>query len=789
MATFFAGDHAQLKDHFGGSTHWVIPEYQREFSWVPENIEQLIRDLLDGVKRLSRSDGPSVRTEQGAKFLGCIIQWARDSIPGDDFVIVPGLNYLGRVHEIIDGQQRTSAITLLMCELYIEIGVLSQQLDKLITEEDELFKFLERTVQREWLLQRFSRSGVTGAVPRRHPTVIRQGTDKWMHAGKSEYLSPISNYMHLTIDAILNRDPLPAPNKDKAIQEILDSIRDHFQAIRDQPPSILQNHYTQSELFEELYSGGPGVDLEAYLLTNPNNFNLIQQIAAFVALSHYLLNYAAFTVITSPNQSIALDMFQSLNSTGIQLTAVQLLKPRVSQSFRAKNKSFSGDPSFANFEAVNSWLNSGRNSASKTLQFFLKFGLGILGGEPENNSLSVQRVWLLDRFNSYSNNGADLQRTTDFVELMGHSVDYLRSFYFEPRDSLFRPKPAAIAGGRSSYDNFKLVHKATGTSFQLSDGAIVAYMFLIDAKHEIAHSILLSFYVSFQQTIPANSHAAIQEFEKALLMLASFFLLWRGLLGTQYPDDAYRRVLAKLHYTSSSTTGKAEQIGRALRKELLNELVKGAKPTKIYKKDVAVRLSKRLRYASGTQTLLRLFFLLACHKKSTISPGASQFVANGLVIADSSGPDYLFPDIWLGADYKSIEHIAPQTLLDGVAGDWDPTLCAASDRIQSIGNLTLLSIPLNASVPEDPRSKKRYYEGLINPGAPAGVTPLAAALIAKSPHLAHLVPAYIRLAHWDAQRAAGGACVDEWNGTFIDQRAVNLASVVLKDLLKWLRAK
>ena len=767
----------------------MIPEYQREFSWIPENIEQLIRDLLDGVRRLSRSDGPSVRTEQGAKFLGCIIQWARDPIPGDDFVIVPGLNYLGRVHEIIDGQQRTSAITLLMCELYIQIGVLSQELDKSIAEEDELFKFLEHTVQREWLLQRFSRSGVTGAVPRRHPTLIRQGTDKWIHAGKSEYQSPISSYMHLTIEAILNKGPLPAPNKDKAIQDILDSIREHFQAIKAQPPLILQNHYTQSELFEELYSGGPGIDLEAYLLTNPTNLTVIQQIAAFVALSHYLLNYAAFTVITSPNQSIALDMFQSLNSTGIQLTAVQLLKPRVSQSFRANSKPFFGDPSFEKFEVVNSWLNSGRNSASKTLQFFLKFGLGILGGEPENNSLSVQRVWLLDRFNNYTDNGANLQKTADFVELMGHSVDYLRSFYFEPRDSLFRSKPATVKGGRSSYDNFKLVHKATGTSFQLSDGAIVAFMFLIDAKHEIAHSTLLSFYVRFQQTIPANSHAAIQEFEKALLMLASFFLLWRGLLGTQYPDDAYRRVLGKLHYTAQITTGKAEQIGKALRTELVKELVKGAKPTKLYKKDIAVRLSKRLRYASGTQTLLRLFFLLACHKKSTISPGAPQFVAHGLVIADSSGPDYLFPDVWLGADYKSIEHIAPQTLLDGVPGDWDSSLCAASDRIHSIGNLTLLSMSLNSSVPEDPWSKKRYYEALINPGAPAGVTPLAAALMAKSPHLAHLVPLFIRLAHWEVQHVAGGPCSDEWNGTFIDQRCLNLASVVIKDLVQWLRAK
>jgi hypothetical protein len=791
MATFFAGAHAQLKDHFGGSTHWVIPEYQREFSWGPENIVRLIGDLWDGIRRLSRNDGPTVRAERGAKFLGCIIQWAREPVSGDDFVIVPGLTYLGQVHELIDGQQRTSAITLLMCELYREIGLLAKALDRTIDEEDELCKFLDVTVQREWLLQRFSRSGMTGAAPRRHPTLIRQGTDKWIHAGSPEYQSPISSYMHLTIDAILSKAPLPVQNKDEGIQKILESIRAHFQSIKTEPPSIFKDHYSQSELFEELYSGGPSVDLEAYLGTNPGNLNLIQQITAFVALAHYLLNYSAFTVITSPNQNIALDMFQSLNSTGVPLTAVQMLKPRISQSFRVNGQSFSSDPSFAKFDAVNLWLHTGtgRIRENKTLQFFLKFGLSILGSVPDNNSLSGQRVWLLKEFNEYTGDGADLQKTRDFVELMNHSVEYLGLFYFEPRDSLFRPKPPAVAGGRSSYDNFKLVHKATTTSFQLSDGAIVAYMFLIDAKHDIAHSILLSFYVKFQQTIPANLHTAVQEFEKALLMLASFFLLWRGLLGTGYPDDAYRRVLAKLHYTASKTTGNAEQIGRALRTELLNELVKGTKPTKLYKKDVAVRLAKRLRYAAGTQTLLRLFFLLACHKKSTVSPGSPQFVAHGLMIADSSGPDYLFPDIWLGAHYKSIEHIAPQTLLDGVAGDWDPSLCAASDRIQSIGNLTLLSIPLNASVNEDPSSKKRYYEGLINPGAPAGVTPLAAALIAKSPHLAHLAPVFIRLAHWDVQRAAGGVCVDEWNGTFIDQRAVNLASVVLKDLLQWLRAK
>lgn len=787
MSTFFAGHHYSLKDYFGGTTHWVIPEYQREFSWGAENIDQLIRDLLDGIKRLNRTDGPTTRAEQAAKFLGCIIQWDRDPTPGDDFVIVPGLPFLGRVHELIDGQQRTTAITLLMCDLFIEIGALAALLDKSIPEEVELAGFLNRTVQQDWLLPRFSRSGMSGAVPRRRPTLIRQGTDRWIHAGPVEYHSPISLYMHSTIEAITAKGPLPVATKDKVIQEMLDSIREHLSAVKTDPPSILTNHYSQSELFEELYSGGAAVDIEAYLATAPANAKLIHECAALVALAHYLLNYAAFTVITSPNQNIALDMFQSLNSTGVQLTAVQLLKPRVSQSFRQNSQPLSGDPAFSKFEAVNDYLNTGRNSAQKTHQFFLKFGLGLFGGEPQN-SLSVQRVWLLDCFNKYTQSGLDLSKTRQFVDLMSHTIDYLRAFYFEARESLFAANPSATPGGRRSYYKFKLLHKSTNTSFQLSDGAILAFMFLIDAKHDIAHSVLLSFFVRFQEAAPATAHAAKEEFEKALLMLAAFFLLWRGLSGTKYPDDAYRDVMGELHYTAVGFTGKAAQVGRVLRSRLLESLSKVVKTGKMSKKEVVGRLAKRLRYVAGTQSIIRLVLMVAAHKKTTLNYGAPGFVAHGLVVADSSGPDYLYPDVWVGNDCKSIEHVAPQSLLDGTPGDWDASLCAASDRIHSIGNLTLLSTPMNSSVPEDPKSKQLWYGGLVNPGAPAGVTPGAAALMAKSPNLAHLVPVYIRMAHWTTERAAGGACPNEWNGSFIEQRAENLATVVFRDLTAWLRA-
>ncbi|MCX2975724.1 DUF262 domain-containing protein [Halieaceae bacterium IMCC8485] len=121
MPSTFGGSHQTVFDFLSRSPHFIIPEYQREFSWSEDNVDQLIDDIAQGVSKLEKIQPVDDRRDSGSKFLGCIIHWDREAVSNEDFHPVTGINYISRVYELIDGQQRVSTITLLLCELYFQI--------------------------------------------------------------------------------------------------------------------------------------------------------------------------------------------------------------------------------------------------------------------------------------------------------------------------------------------------------------------------------------------------------------------------------------------------------------------------------------------------------------------------------------------------------------------------------------------------------------------------------------------------------------------------------------------
>lgn len=786
MSNPFAGSHTTLHDYFGGAENLVVPEYQREFSWTAENANQLMRDVEVGISKLDKRLPVTARQEDSSKFLGCVIQWQRGSIANDDYV-PSGTAYINHVRELIDGQQRISTITLLFCELFYKLESVAARLDQSISTESQFATFL-KTVRNQWLLPRFSRSGSSGAVPKRRPTIIRQGSDRWTHSGQTEYNSPLAAYVLGVITGINTTTPSVRPAVvGKEISPVVKAIAERIEEQMLAAPDVLASNYDQMELLEEFFTESPDIDIQTYLATSPANSSHIKAGITLVAWAHYLLNYCAFTVITSPNQDTALDMFQSLNATGVQLTAVQLLKPRVSSTFRNGGSSFKGDVSFQKFEAVNSWLNGGSKSSSKTAQFFLKFGIGIFGKEPVN-SLSGQRSWLLQHYDEFTNGGVDIDKARELIRLMGHYVTYLDRFYFQSRESLFAATNSPTPGSRRTFDQFKLEHHATSTSFNISEAAVTALMFLIDAKHDFAHSFLALFFVKFQEAPASNVFVARQEFEKVTLAVAACFVLWRGSFLEKYPDAAYRAVLEQLCYTVAPQA-KARTLGRALIAQI--RLKRRPNRSLVSNNTLFKSFAAGLQYRSGAQQILRFVLILAAHRRVQVDSTDSRFIEYGIVTADMAGPDYFYPDVWVGTEYSSLEHIAPQKLV-GYTGTpvphWPPTFAIASDALNSIGNLTLLSLQLNASVPEDTPSKQNHYEGLVSPGASPGVTPNAAALMSSSPMLQHLIPPYLRLTHWLVEISSGSPITNSWDEAFVARRASNIAAMAGAHLIKWLRA-
>lgn len=84
----------------GKSKPFIIPEYQRPYSWTDEQIETLFRDLWD----FTCSEGGTER--DGTYFLGSIVSYENEN--GEQ--------------EIIDGQQRITSLFLLLRAIYTRLS-------------------------------------------------------------------------------------------------------------------------------------------------------------------------------------------------------------------------------------------------------------------------------------------------------------------------------------------------------------------------------------------------------------------------------------------------------------------------------------------------------------------------------------------------------------------------------------------------------------------------------------------------------------------------------------------
>ena len=106
-----ADTYIKYNDHSISSAfkdHYIVPDYQREYVWNDEQVEQLMADLLDAYNTDNKK----------AYFLGTIVTY--DS---------------GNQFELIDGQQRLTTFFVLLCaikKIYVRCGEQTSVIENLI---------------------------------------------------------------------------------------------------------------------------------------------------------------------------------------------------------------------------------------------------------------------------------------------------------------------------------------------------------------------------------------------------------------------------------------------------------------------------------------------------------------------------------------------------------------------------------------------------------------------------------------------------------------------------------
>ena len=112
----------QMLDIFDDKYRFAIPNYQRPYSWTTEQTGELLDDLLYAVKQSNNLE------DAAPYFLGSVVIVKNDTSPKA---------------EIVDGQQRITTLTILLCALRDLAGASGLQIDIYIRTPDMPFAGIE----------------------------------------------------------------------------------------------------------------------------------------------------------------------------------------------------------------------------------------------------------------------------------------------------------------------------------------------------------------------------------------------------------------------------------------------------------------------------------------------------------------------------------------------------------------------------------------------------------------------------------------------------------------------
>ncbi len=754
MKDVYKGDSKSLAEFLQTQELYFIPEYQRMYEWGEDNIEQLFDDVTRGIHSLDKAFPQRDRELKFSKFLGCVITWTRDfrKTDGADSCDISKQN---KVNEVIDGQQRLSTFLIICTRFYANISVLKALLDSSTEEESRILSQLDDYAKR--LLSIFTRrSNVTTRCY--FPALIRQSDDRWdcNCSQPNLYTSPISKYLNLFFVNIKsgNTDLSSVKSDDVSLNKIIEKIDDLI-AMHCTSNNFtgLEEKLDDIEVFtDELNPLGAS---EIVVFGNRKLSEVAQQSVVCMSFLHYFLNYCAVTVISSPHESKALDMFQSLNSTGMQLNALQIFKPHLSRSYTVETP-FSAHSEFKLYNNIEEWIDRNKRQKETRLKtFFIRLGQ-VFSGADVRASLSSQKKWIVEEFNNYST------QPSLFIEIMYYSKEYLSQFVVKTRADLVK----------HDCSNLKLIHSDSNLTTALSEEAKLCLLFITDVNHDLAHSVLMLFYLKFRLSATEfNAEKSKTEFEKVLKAVTAYFFLWRTTIRT-YPDASYSHLL-KNYFSLSAlpnrdvNTLEANYVIKKLRAKLRWEIRK-----KTRRKGYIAK--PKIAYGSTKHDLIRLALLIYSHKSKPMVD-----VDLGLTESNMAGHDFLNARSWLDDGLMSVEHIAPQKA--EVTGDlelWQSTFINDSASINSVGNLTLLSQPVNSSIGEDTASKRDYYGSMNTTLMFDGVTTRGNALVKSAGSVSHLLPIYYRLDAWLNDVHKNSVCPElsqySWSSDFIFRREENI---------------
>ena len=784
MAQPFKHDAASLLDFFSQSGRgFYVPYYQRNYSWDEENATKLIEDIFSSIKR-------TLTKPENSIFLGTVILHDEKNVQANVHSDTP--NLLTKVANVVDGQQRITSIAMLACAIAEEISQTVPKLKALAGSAAEFDSLATELTDELPNIRKFYSVEITktGAQPGLKPKIIRAGdvsanpvSDQWTLSGdiNNFYRSNTSSFLSKFIAGIAI-NAIPTDERVSSVLRVFqEKISEEIQAADASLASGLLSANSVADGSLEKFMAYPPTWTNIDALP-PDEQSVYFGGMLLLAVCSFLKNSCHLVVIECLDLGLAFDMFQSLNATGTPLTAFEVFKPQIVKAWGA-SYSTAIKPQVDRIEKVFETESNSSNKEELTDKVIVSSAL-VFNGLERSRRFSEERDWLTDTLEASMSAGVPTQKSTDFVTSIADQAEYFLTFV-KPRRS---PKNSATFGLCNNL-------MAMGLTAQQADRAALCVFYLKDAGHQFAHAVLSVFYAKLlhSQANAAGRTAAAAEFVAVCEATAAFFTLYMGAQQGRFPDSDYRALFQSAAGNISVSSGAANQtaafVKAAFRQALENQKIYKANDA-VAARQIWVDRSKENAWYSRKAVCRFALFASAHDAAPDIASGNEGLFTDGM----ANSADLLNCRVWHSSYYEVIEHVATrdQPMSIKFATHFDATIYPGNYSIvDKIGNLTLLSGPVNSSIYSEWPDKVFYYWNLTTPGATAvgptgadlaaslgigSVPPALSTLVAASSYLSHLAPLAFR-----------GQSGLRWDSAFIAKRSEHLCRRVFDRLDAWLR--
>ena len=654
----------------GGIAGFKIPEYQRGYNWNEENVQRLLEDCFEGLcKFLAKEENQETYT-----YLGTIVVVEEDQTSTEE-------TFDGTSLIVVDGQQRLITLSLLCCALTEALRKSEDGVDVLTVEQRNWLK--EET---HWHVAQL-RTGIVGKLPSSqgsytYPKIVRIEDRGRRVRGTKGYNSPVARFLYSHSDEKIGQSDVDQIGSEyKRLQETYSYIKNQINSIytenservsewEHRPIPLNEIPISKYRSLLKKVNMIPSDDLASSissLAAHPNTEGLLK----LILFSSYLNHYVVLTQIETGDEDYAFDIFDSLNTTGEPLTALETFKPKVVQ-YENGIDGYADSESEEYLDEIYKNVDE-RQWHKDTKELLTSFAL-YLEGHRLPGSLSTQRTYLRQRFDGIESCKPALKRR--FISAMSDM-------------SRFRN----LVWDSGSIRQIRVSDPTSEGMLQL------CLRFIYDMKTSLALPILARYWSDYQFS---------ERFISAVFAVSAFIMLRRSVTGSTANIDSDFRSLMR---EPDGPEDSAWCVGRnfcnpiphvdKLKEELRSFLKDGFK---VNDKESWVEQARKVPIANYSRPLCRLLLFSASHGAMLDEQNIGTLTRVDAV--PGAGLQYLDISTWVKSHYATVEHVAP------VAGgpDWDNAIYDVSDPWRdTIGNLILLPQKENSSIGNASWEKKKVF--------------------------------------------------------------------------------